>query len=118
MWVSADADVNSLLHQESCPLFFVFAGGGIFFISPMGNENYTVADFFCLLNVGGHLLFVKSIDNIGILAGGQTVIGTVCIIQESDRDIVDSDSFDFIALFFRRVGSYDSDFGMIGLPVI
>ena len=109
--MSADADVDPLLHQESRPLFFVFTGGGVFFISPMGDENYTVADFFRFFNVSGHLLFVKSIDDIGVLAGGQTIICAVCIIQESDCDIVDSDSFDFVTLFLRRVGPYDSDFG-------
>ena len=103
MWMSADNHINTLLHQESSPLFLVFIWHGFIFCSPVGDEDNAVADFFGLLDHCGDLVFVKDIEHIFVAVADTGIIGAICIVKESNLDSIDFFYFYRICVFLSGV---------------
>ena len=118
MWMSADNHINTLLHQESSPLFFVFIWHGFVFCSPVGDEDNAVADFFGLLDHCGDLVFVKDIKHVFVTVADTGIIGAICIVKESNLDSIDFFYFYGICVFLSGVDSKYRNIWIVGAPEI
>ena len=118
MRMSADNNVNSLFHQECCPLLFIFIWHGFVFRTPVCNKNDTVTDFFGFLDHGRNFVFIKNIDHIVITVSCAGAVSSICIIQKCDFDSVDFFYFYSICIVLSRMDTEHRNIRIITAPEV
>ena len=64
MWMTADYDINTLLHQEGGPFFLIFRRHRFFFLAPVSDKDQHVAGGFGFLDHGGDFILVEEINHV------------------------------------------------------
>ena len=118
MWMTADYDINTLLHQEGGPFFLIFRRHRFFFLAPVSDKDQHVAGGFGFLDHGGDFILVEEINHVFISFADPAVVGSVCIIQKRNRNPVYFQCLDCISIFLCRVDSKDRNIRIFAAPEI
>ena len=118
MRMTADHNVNTLLHKEGCPFFFVFSRHWFHFFAPVSDKDQYIAVFFGFLDHGSYFVFFKDVDHVFFAFAGTGIVGTICIIKERNLNTVYLQHFDGICIFFCLMDSENRYIRMAGFPVI
>lgn len=118
MRMTANDHINTLLHQKSSPLFFVFIWHGFIFSSPVSHKDDAVADFFGFLDHCGDLILIKDIDHVLISFACTGIIGAVCIVKKSNLNTIHFFYFDSVCIFLGGVDAKYRNIRIIGAPEI
>ena len=116
--MTADHDVNTLLHKEGRPFFLVFVWHWFQFLAPVCNEDQYITVFFGFLDHGGYIVFLEYVDHVFFAVAGTGVVGSVCIIQERNFNAVYFEDFNVICVFFGLVNSENRNIRITCLPEV
>ncbi len=118
MRMTADDHIHALLHQEICPLLFIFRRHGFHLLTPMRHKDHAVADAFGFLNGCGNFCLVKQIYGIVRDSLHAGIICSVRIIQKGQSNSVDLHGADLFCVFLGIVQSQKSYIRIIRVPII
>ena len=116
--MTADHNINALLHEESCPFFLIFGRHSLFFLAPVCNKDQYITAGLGFLDHAGNFGLIKEIDHIFLAFTGATVVGSVCIIQEGNLDSVYFKCFDVIGIFLCRMNAENRNVRIVGAPEV